>query len=94
MSTMMCCERTILVGDSKQLPPLVHSTLCSDYGLNVSLMRRLEIQAKRHHNSNYIGVLNTQYRMNKDIMRISNELIYKNKMIAGSEKVWFYRVVL
>ena len=90
---MMCCERTILVGDSKQLPPLVHSTLCSDYGLNVSLMRRLEIQAKRHHNSNYIGVLNTQYRMNKDI-RISNELIYKNKMIAGSEKVWFYRVVL
>lgn len=75
-------DRFVLVGDHHQLPPLVRSRDARKRGLDVSLFRRL---CEAHPEA--VVDLNQQYRMNKDIMLLANELVYRNKLVCGTEDV-------
>lgn len=91
----------VLVGDHNQLPPLVSilpsfllstSRLLSPSqvrnqaarkgGLDVSLFKRL---SDAHPSS--LVYLTQQYRMNEDIMLLSNKLVYQDRLKVGSDKV-------
>ncbi|KAF7346336.1 DNA replication helicase [Mycena sanguinolenta] len=79
----------VLVGDHFQLPPLVRNHQARKGGLDVSLFRRLS-DAHPH------AVVNMahQYRMNEDIMTLSNKLIYGDRLTCGSEEVANQSLVL
>ncbi|KAG8800957.1 Tripartite DNA replication factor [Serendipita sp. 398] len=75
-------KKFVLVGDHYQLPPLVKSSRARKGGFDVSLFRRL---SEAHPDA--VVELIEQYRMNDDIMKVSNRLIYSNRMLCGSESV-------
>lgn len=75
-------EKFILVGDHFQLPPLVRNPAARKGGLETSLFRRLS-EAHPH----AVIDLTYQYRMNEDIMELSNKLIYGDRLRCGSEEV-------
>ncbi|PQE17549.1 dna replication atp-dependent helicase dna2 protein [Rutstroemia sp. NJR-2017a BBW] len=72
----------ILVGDHFQLPPLVKNENARKGGLDISLFKYL---SDAHPES--VVYLEHQYRMNRDVMTLSNELIYGNRLKCGSEAV-------
>ncbi|KAI0946663.1 hypothetical protein AcW1_010068 [Taiwanofungus camphoratus] len=75
-------DKFVLVGDHFQLPPLVRNRAARKGGLDISLFRRLS-------DAHPISVvdLTQQYRMNADIMLLSNKLIYNDRLRCGSEAV-------
>ncbi|KAI8329753.1 DNA replication factor Dna2-domain-containing protein, partial [Chlamydoabsidia padenii] len=75
-------DRFVLVGDQYQLPPIVKDKKANQAGFSTSLFATL---AKNHPDA--IAYLEYQYRMNKDIMTISSQLVYDNKLKCGNEKV-------
>lgn len=76
-------DKFILVGDHFQLPPLVtHPEADVRDGLSKSLF---QILAEAHPES--ISELKHQYRMCRDIMEISNVLVYNNRLLCGSDEV-------
>lgn len=72
----------ILVGDHYQLPPLVQSVEAREGGMDVSLFKRL---SERHPHA--VVSLEHQYRMNEEIMELSNTLIYEHKLKCGTQDV-------
>eukprot|EP01137_Pigoraptor_chileana_P036265 Opistho-2@31535 len=72
----------VLVGDHNQLPPLVVSAKARDEGLAVSLFRRLHDAHPRA-----VAALEHQYRMNADILLLTNTLIYNNRLKCGTPAV-------
>ncbi|XP_015756273.1 PREDICTED: DNA replication ATP-dependent helicase/nuclease DNA2-like [Acropora digitifera] len=72
----------ILVGDHYQLPPLVQSVEAREGGMDVSLFKRLSEQ-----HPHAVVSLEHQYRMNQDIMELSNTLIYENRLKCGTQEV-------
>ncbi|KAJ3509904.1 hypothetical protein NMY22_g16142 [Coprinellus aureogranulatus] len=82
-------DKFILVGDHFQLPPLVKNPQARRGGLDVSLFRRL---SDAHPDS--VVDLREQYRMNEDIMALSNKLIYSDRLRCGSEEVAKRKLVL
>jgi DNA replication ATP-dependent helicase Dna2 len=75
-------RKFILVGDPQQLPPLVKDPRARKGGLDVSLFERLQ----RAHPSSAAHLCH-QYRMNEDIMALSNALTYDNMLRCGTEEV-------
>ncbi|KAG8887928.1 Tripartite DNA replication factor [Tulasnella sp. 332] len=75
-------NKFVLVGDHFQLPPLVRSREARKGGLDVSLFRRLS-DAHPH----AVTDLTYQYRMNSDIMLLSNKLIYGDRLVCASQEV-------
>ncbi|KAG4305313.1 hypothetical protein PORY_001483 [Pneumocystis oryctolagi] len=75
-------KKFVLVGDHYQLPPLMRNVDAADQGMEISLFKHLS-------DANPIAtvVLEYQYRMNKDIMLLSNTLIYNGKLKCGNEKI-------
>ncbi|XP_048864961.1 DNA replication ATP-dependent helicase/nuclease DNA2 isoform X2 [Brienomyrus brachyistius] len=80
LGPLFYAERFVLVGDQQQLAPIVRSRQARDLGMDESLLKRLE----RH--SDAVVELNLQYRMNSDIMSLSNMLMYGGKLECGSER--------
>ncbi|KAJ2963613.1 hypothetical protein NQZ79_g1441 [Umbelopsis isabellina] len=72
----------VLVGDHYQLPPLVRSEEANKKGLTKSLFKLL---SEAHPSS--VVYLEHQYRMNKEIMTLSNHLIYDGRLKCGTEAV-------
>lgn len=72
--------RVILAGDHCQLPPTVKCIEAVKEGLAKSLMERL---VENHPEA--VTLLNTQYRMNEDIMRFSSQWFYHGEMTATPE---------
>ncbi|KAJ7644148.1 Dna2-domain-containing protein [Roridomyces roridus] len=64
------------------LPPLVRNQQARRGGLDVSLFRRLS----EAHPQSVVNMAH-QYRMNEDIMALSNRLIYEDRLRCGSEVV-------
>jgi len=64
-------RRFILIGDDRQLPPVVRTR-----GLALSMFERLK-------QSGQITLLDTQYRMHPDIMSVSNRLFYDGQLRNG-----------
>ena len=75
-------DKFVLVGDHFQLPPLVRNRDARKGGFDVSLFRRLS-DAHPH----AVVDLNEQYRMNEDIMLLSNKLIYSDRLRCGTAEV-------
>lgn len=79
LAPLKLCKKFILVGDDKQLSPLVKNKEAVRLGLKESLFTILSrIDSKNVTN------LTIQYRMNEDIMKLSNYLVYNNLLKCGS----------
>lgn len=72
----------VLVGDHNQLPPLVQNEEARLGGLDVSLFKLLSDT----HPASVVN-LEHQYRMNEDIMTLSNTLIYHGRLKCGTEEL-------
>ncbi len=80
-------KRFILVGDDKQLPPLVLSKEAAEQGLADSLfsmLKRNEEQYTERHQETISAcvALKTQYRMNRWISHFSSTVFYEKQLIA------------
>ena len=75
-------DRFVLVGVHYQLPPLVRNVEAQKGGLDVSLFRYLSENHRRASTN-----LEHQYRMNEDIMLLSNSLVYDGLLKCGNEAV-------
>ena len=82
LGAISAADTFILVGDHKQLPPLVNNMIAEKSGYGTSVLKRL---ADEHPHA--IAQLTIQYRMNEDICRICSEAMYEGRMKCGNEKV-------
>ena len=82
LGPLLHARKFVLVGDHYQLPPLVQNKVALEGGLDVSLFRQLSEQ-----HPEAIAALGSQYRMNEDIMSLSNTLIYGGKLRCGNDAV-------
>lgn len=82
LGALAAADSFVLVGDHKQLPPLVNSSVAERGGYGVSILKRL---ADRHPHA--VAPLTMQYRMNEAICKISSESIYGGQLQCGNEKV-------
>ena len=69
----------VLIGDDKQLGPVVHSKNAAKAGLSTSLFERLHASYK---GAPFITLLNEQFRMNEKLYEFPNKAFYDNKMIT------------
>uniref|UniRef100_A0AC35FII6 DNA replication ATP-dependent helicase/nuclease n=1 Tax=Panagrolaimus sp. PS1159 TaxID=55785 RepID=A0AC35FII6_9BILA len=74
----------VLVGDCRQLEPLVVCKEAKEQGMNISLMEKWEIIAEK---VNGIVKLNQQYRMNSKICELSSEMFYDNLLQCATKDV-------
>ncbi|MGM0410257.1 MAG: IGHMBP2 family helicase, partial [Bacillota bacterium] len=73
-------NKTILIGDHKQLPPTVLNQKAAEAGLSKSLFERLlEVQGKE-----FWSLLEIQYRMHDKIMDFSNYQFYDGKLKSAA----------
>jgi DNA replication ATP-dependent helicase Dna2 len=84
LGPLLCARKFVLVGDHFQLPPLVQNRMALEGGLDESLFRML---CQREKNKQAVVELGCQYRMCKEIMSLSNQLIYGGRLSCGDEQV-------
>ena len=77
-------EMVVLIGDEKQLGPIVVSKEAEVAGLDISLFERL---CYYYEGSNFITTLNEQYRMHEFLYRFSNDKFYNNQMISRTNNI-------
>jgi len=77
LSTLMEGYRFVLVGDHKQLPPVVQNSKAQKEGMSISLFERL---AKAFPDS--VHLLTDQFRMNDKIVDYSNNRFYEGRLRA------------
>lgn len=82
LGPLLLGDRFILVGDHYQLPPLVRHEQARREGLQNSLFKQL---CEAHPTA--VASLTYQYRMNSEIMMLSNKLVYGNRLRCGSDYV-------
>ena len=82
VGALLLSKRFVLVGDDYQLPPLIISSEAQSNGMDVSLFKRL---AEAHPQA--VVTLSAQYRMNAEIMEVSNCLVYDRRLICGTDAV-------
>jgi len=80
LSSLFAADRFVLVGDPKQLPPIVHNKQAKALGMDRSLFTHLE-------DAGGTFSLTLQYRMNGEIMRLSNMLTYDGALLCASTAV-------
>ncbi|XP_072236496.1 DNA replication ATP-dependent helicase/nuclease DNA2 [Leuresthes tenuis] len=80
LGPLFYAKRFVLVGDHQQLPPIVQNQEARSLGMDESLFKRLELHTEA------VVQLNVQYRMNRQIMSLSNSLMYDGRLECGSEK--------
>ena len=70
-------QMVIIIGDEKQLGPTIISQNSNNSGISVSLFERLSYY---YEGSNFISILDEQYRMHEFLYRFSNKHFYNNQM--------------
>ncbi|PIK53075.1 putative DNA replication ATP-dependent helicase/nuclease DNA2 [Apostichopus japonicus] len=75
-------SKFVLVGDHKQLPPLVQSTTARVAGMDESLFQRLASGCPSS-----VSQLRFQYRMHPTIMDLSNAFTYAGALHCGNQQV-------
>jgi superfamily I DNA and/or RNA helicase len=89
------------------LQPLVKSKEALEKGMKISLFERLckenyenvcrlryQVYNSRNPKYNFLKKLHFQYRMNNDIMYLSNTLIYNNSLISANSEVAESKLIL
>ncbi|GHO43390.1 AAA domain-containing protein [Ktedonospora formicarum] len=89
LGALRFARRFILVGDEKQLPPLVLSQEAALQGLSTSLFEQLKRMDDDYTQDQPLAVsacvpLLTQYRMNKWISNFASTVFYERKLLAHS----------
>ena len=79
LGLLMRARRFVLIGDDRQLPPVVRTN-----ELASSLFERLK-RAAVQDRPEALTLLDVQYRMHPDIMEVSNRLYYNGALSAGIE---------
>lgn len=74
-------KKFILVGDNKQLPPIVKSPIAKREGLERTLFDILD------RDDGSTVELNVQYRMNQCVMNLANKITYNEKLVCANENV-------
>ncbi len=82
LPALRCSRVFCLVGDFKQLAPLVISKSAKRAGLDISLIQRL---SEAHPEAQV--QLGMQYRMNEDITHLCNAVTYGGRLICGNSVV-------
>src|SRR5262249_44676215 len=77
LGLVLRARRFVLIGDDRQLPPVVRTR-----SLSHSMFERLKRQAERSDSSD-LTMLDVQYRMHPEIMEVSNRLFYVSRLRAG-----------
>jgi DNA replication ATP-dependent helicase Dna2 len=77
LGLVMRAKRFVLIGDDRQLPPVVRSQ-----PLGVSMFERMKQSAQREAPGR-LTLLDTQYRMHPEIMAVSNRLFYGGRLSSG-----------
>jgi len=77
LGLILRARRFVLIGDDRQLPPVVRTR-----SLSHSLFERLKRQAERS-GSSVLTMLDVQYRMHPEIMEVCNRLFYDGRLRAG-----------
>lgn len=77
---IFAAEKFILVGDPQQLAPLVRSSEARSLGADESLFERLD-------SSESTLVLGLQYRMNRVITKLANNLTYGGQLKCANELI-------
>nr|XP_057945635.1 DNA replication ATP-dependent helicase/nuclease DNA2 [Doryrhamphus excisus] len=80
LGPLFYANRFVLVGDHQQLPPIVQNQEARSLGMDESLFKRLECHSEA------VVHLNVQYRMNRQIMSLSNCLMYDGRLECGSDR--------
>lgn len=73
-------SRVILAGDHQQLPPTIKCYEAMRQGLGITLMERIVKNLP-----SVVSLLETQYRMNDDIMRFSSDWFYNGRLKSSPE---------
>ncbi|ORX42806.1 hypothetical protein BCR36DRAFT_461792 [Piromyces finnis] len=76
-------NQAILIGDPKQLPPIIKSHKIEKCGYGKSLFERIQEESL----SEEIFLLNVQYRMHPNISKLSSQCFYDGKIIDGECQV-------
>ncbi|MCR4680822.1 MAG: AAA family ATPase [Bacteroidales bacterium] len=79
-AAILRADRVIFAGDHQQLPPTILSPEAERGGLADTLMQKV-VQSKPA----CVSLLDTQYRMNRQIMRFSSEWFYAGRLKAAPE---------
>ena len=74
------CQRLVLAGDHRQLPPTIKSGAAAKSGLGKTLMETLAQEKPE-----CVSLLNVQYRMNEAIARFSSEMFYGGRLESAPE---------
>jgi superfamily I DNA and/or RNA helicase len=74
----LAAERVIIVGDPRQLPPIVQST--EPYVQRAMGRSIFEITVPEPHNSDLVVMLDTQYRMHPKIGDLVGDLFYQGRL--------------
>lgn len=87
LGALRLAKRFILVGDEKQLPPLVLSKDAAEAGLADSLFSFLKSLDEKYMQDHPLAIsacvsLRTQYRMNKWIANFSSTVFYDKQLVA------------
>jgi DNA replication ATP-dependent helicase Dna2 len=87
LGALRFARRFILVGDEKQLPPLVLSKEAAEQGLSVSLFNTLKQHDDDYTQNHPMTIsasvhLRIQYRMNKWIANFSSTVFYDRQLVA------------
>ena len=77
LGLVMRARRFVLIGDDRQLPPVVRTV-----GLEYSMFERLKKSAESDA-PELLTLLDTQYRMHPDIMAVSSKLYYSGLLTSG-----------
>jgi DNA replication ATP-dependent helicase Dna2 len=77
LGLILRARRFVLIGDDKQLPPVVRTGALAE-----SMFERLKRDAERS-GSGALTLLDTQYRMHPEIMALSNRLFYEGRLRCG-----------
>ncbi|XP_064087433.1 DNA replication ATP-dependent helicase/nuclease DNA2-like [Macrobrachium nipponense] len=73
-------SRFVLVGDPQQLPPVIQSSQAKDIGMSESLFVRLDSMGAT-------SCLTEQYRMNGQIMKLANCLMYEGQLQCANAEL-------
>ena len=82
----------ILIGDHKQLPPVIKSDDVQQSSMKTPLFEKLILENQNGDKSDFYTLLNTQYRMPRVLMAFSNSEFYENEIVSHQQSVDLHAV--